>query len=186
MKKLIFALIAGVTAMGAAQAQGPYVGVGIASTDHSYKIGGATSVDADGYKANAKLFGGYDFNKTWGVEAGYTRFGSANANYSIGAVPGSVESKGNSIYAAAKATMPLNEQFSLFGKLGVARNKNELHSANVLYNRDESKTEAYGSVGAQYNLSKEVALSLEYERYGKTKDFGAKADAITVAARYNF
>jgi hypothetical protein len=31
-----------------------------------------------------------------------------------------------------------------------------------------------------------VALALAYERYGKSKDAGVKADAITVGARYSF
>ena len=188
MKKQIFALIVVASSMGAVHAQNPvpYIGLGVASADHNYSIAGASSMDADGYKAGGKLFGGVDFDKTWGLEAGYTRFGSASANYSIGAVPGSVSSKGHSLYLAGKATMPLNEQFSLFGKLGVARNKNEVHSTTALYNYDDSKTEGYGAIGAQYSLSKEVALSLELERYGKNKDNGAKANVVTVAARYNF
>lgn len=188
MKKQIFALIVVASTMGLAQAQtpAPYIGVGVASADHNYSIAGATSMDADGYKAGGKLFGGVDFDKTWGLEAGYTRFGSASGDYRIGAVNGSVSSKGHALYLAGKATMPLNEQFSLFGKLGVARNKNEVSSTAALYNYDESKTEGYGAIGAQYNLSKEMALSLELERYGKSKDNGAKANVVTVAARYNF
>jgi len=38
----------------------------------------------------------------------------------------------------------------------------------------------------QYNLNQQVALTAEYERYGKSKAFGAKADAWTVGARYSF
>jgi hypothetical protein len=188
MKKQIFALIAVASTMGAVHAQtpAPYIGVGIASADHNYSISGASNVDSDGYKASGKLFGGVEFDKTWGLEAGYTRFGSASANYNIGSTTGSVNSKGHALYLAGKATMPINEQFSLYGKLGVARTKNEVHSTTVAYNYDDSKTEGYGALGAQYNLSKEVALSLELERYGKNKDNGAKANVVTVAARYNF
>jgi hypothetical protein len=189
MKKQIFALIAAVSTMGAVHAQtapAPYIGLGIASADHNYSISGATGMDSDGYKASGKVFGGVDFDKTWGLEAGYTRFGSASGNYSIGGTNGSISSKGHSLYLAGKATMPVNEQFSLFGKLGVARNKNELSSTTAAYNYDESKTEGYGAIGAQYNLSKEVALSLELERYGKNRDNGNKANVVTVAARYNF
>ncbi len=187
MKKLIIAVIAVASTMGIAQAQTGYVGAGIVSADHKYNIGGATGLDGDGYKASGKLFGGVDINQTFAVEAGYAHFGSADANYSIAGVPGSVSSKGHSLYVAGKATMPVNEQFSLFGKLGVARNKYELNSATAAYNFDDSKTEAYGALGAQYNLSKQVALSLEVEHYGKNRDNAAKlGNAVTVAARYNF
>jgi len=192
MKKLIFALIAGATAMGAAQAQTtmaqarPYIGVGVASADHEYNVAGATNMDSDGYKASGKLFGGVEFDQTWGVEAGYTDFRKAHANFTRNNVPGRVESEGHSFYVAGKANAPINEQFSVYGKLGAAYNKSELHSVTPGLSRDDSKTEVYAGVGGQYNLSKQVALTLEYERYGKSKDFGAKADVITVAARYNF
>ncbi|MDB5908075.1 MAG: hypothetical protein JWP34_2189, partial [Massilia sp.] len=86
-------------------------------------------------------------------------------------------------YLAGKATAPINEQFSVFGKLGAANNKLELNDVNF---RGDSKTELYGALGAQYNINQQVAVTLEYERYGKSKDVGQKADVWTVAARYSF
>ena len=88
MNKLIVALIASVAAMSAAQAQQTapraYIGAGIASADHDLKAQGAANVDTEGWKASGKLFGGYEFNQTWGVEAGYTDFRKSDVNYSIG------------------------------------------------------------------------------------------------------
>jgi len=186
MKKLIFAALVGATMMGAAHAEGPYIGVGVATADHTSNIGGTTGVSSDGYKASGKLFGGYDFDKTWGVEAGYTDFRKSNYNYSVNGVPGSASSDGHAFYVAGKATAPINDQFSVFGKLGVAQDKSTLSASTAGFSRSDSKTEGYGGVGAQYNLTKQVALTLEYERYGKTKDFGAKADVWTVGAKYSF
>lgn len=188
MKKLIFALIAAATAVGSAQAAGPYVGVGIASADHSYKLSGTTNGSTDGYKASGKIFGGYDIDPTWGVEAGYTDFKKSTYNYTSTTTntAGRAESDGNSFYVAGKATAPINEQFSAFGKLGVARNKSTLSSATPAFNTSHSKTEVYAGVGLQYNLNQKVALTAEYERYGKSKDFGAKADVLTVGAKYAF
>lgn len=186
MKKLIFALLAGATAMGAAHAEGGYVGLGVASADHDFKVGGATSVNSDGYKASAKIFGGYEFTPMWGVEAGYTDLRNANADFTLNGVNSSVQSKGSRTYVAAKATVPVNDQFSVYGKLGVGYSKVELSSATPGLNWSDNKTEAYGAIGGQLNINKQVALTLEYERYGKKKDFGAKADAITVGARYSF
>ena len=118
MKKIIFALIAAATAMGSAQAAGPYVGVGAATADHSYNLPGTTNGSTDGYKASGKLFGGYDFNQTWGVEAGYTDVRKSDYNYTLNNVPGHAESDGHSLYVAGKVTAPINDQFSVFGKLG--------------------------------------------------------------------
>jgi opacity protein-like surface antigen len=184
MKKIIFAIIAAATAMGSAQAAGPYVGLGIASADHSYNLPGATGVNGDGYKASGKIFGGYDIDQTWGVEAGYTDFRKSDYNYTVNGVNGTGTSDGHSFYLAGKATAPINEQFSVYGKLGAANNKRTL--SDPVYGRSDSKTEVYAGVGAQYNLSQKVALTLEYERYGKSKDVGAKADVITVGAKYAF
>lgn len=187
MKKLIFALIAGTAAMTAAQAQTTdapraYIGAGVASVDHDF----AGSNDSDGWKAGGKLFGGVDFNQTFGLEAGYTDFRKSRANYSIGGLNGSAESDGYGAYVAGKATMPINEQTSLYGKLGVAHTKAKLRSAAVGLNHSESDNGVYAGVGVQYAINQQVSLLAEYERYGKKKDFGAKPDVLTIGAKYNF
>jgi OOP family OmpA-OmpF porin len=188
MKKLIIAMIAGAGAVGAAQAAapGPYVGVGVATADHQYNLSGATGTSSDGYKASGKVFGGYDFDQTWGVEAGYTDFRKSNANYTLNGAPGTAQSSGHAFYVAGKATAPINEQFSVFGKLGATNNHYSLSSATPAYNISDSKTQLYGGVGVQYNINQKVALTAEYERYGKKQDFGAKPDVFTIGAKYAF
>lgn len=187
MKKLIFALIAGTAVMTAAQAQTTttpraYVGVGVASADHEFQ--GAN--DSDGWKASGKLFGGVELDQTFGVEAGYTDFRKSRANYSIGGLNGTAESDGYGAYLAGKATMPINEQTSVYGKLGVTHTKAKLRSAAVGLNHSESDNGVYAGVGVQYALNQQVSLLAEYERYGKKKDFGAKPDVLTIGAKYNF
>lgn len=184
-KQLIFVLIAAATAMGSAQAQTgrAYVGVGAASADHTTNLPGTTNGTSEGWKTSGKLFGGYDFNNTWGVEAGYTDFRKSDYSYTTGNQTVRGQAEGHSTYIAAKATAPINEQFSVFGKLGVADNKVSLNDPVF---KGDSKTEVYAGVGGQYNLNQKVALTLEYERYGKSKDIGAKADVITVGAKYAF
>ncbi|QOY94630.1 porin family protein [Massilia sp. UMI-21] len=191
MNKLLVVLIASAAAMSAAQAQTTgapraYVGAGIASADHDFKMSGASNVDTEGYKASGKLFGGYEFDQTWGVEAGYTDFRKSDVNYSIGGVNNRGETDGHAYYLAAKATWPVNEQVSVYGKLGAARTKSELETLNAVQNMSRSKTEAYGALGAEYKLNQNVSLVGEYERYGKSKDFGAKADVFTIGAKYAF
>ena len=191
MKKLIVALIATTAAVGAAQAQTTqtqpraYVGVGIATADHvNSSTGGLTNFDSDGYKASGKIFGGYEFDQNWGVEAGYTDFRNSDFNYTANGVNGSGHTKGNSYYVAGKYNYPVNEQFSVYGKLGLQHSERKLETAAL--NLKNTDTGAYGAVGVQYNLNQQVALTAEYERYGKSKDFGAKADVWTVGARYSF
>jgi opacity protein-like surface antigen len=187
MKKLIFAaVLTGMTAMTAAQAQSnPYIGVGVAAADHDLKIGAAGSTTSDGWKASGKIFGGVDINQTFGVEAGYTDVRKADHTYTIGGVTNRATSEGNRSYIAAKGTLPVNDAFSVYGKLGAGYSKVKLSSA-TLGNTSDSKTEVYAGLGAQYKISEKVALTAEYERYGKSKDAGVKADAISLGARYSF
>lgn len=189
MKKIVFALITAAAAMSAAQAQTTprsYVGGSVVTADRSDTVPGASSSSEGKYKAGAKLYGGYEFNQTWGIEAGYTDFGKKNQGYTLNGVNGTAKTEGNSTYLAAKATAPLNERVSVYGKAGVARNNRELTATNAVLNQDVTKTEAYGAVGMQYNVNEQVALTAEYERYGKKRDFGVKPDAWTVGARYSF
>jgi len=192
MKKFIFVLIAGTAAMSAAQAQQTqtlpryYLGAGIATVDHKYSISGASNVDSDGYKVSGKVFGGYEFDETWGAEAGYTNYRKSRASFIRNGAAGRVESDGYSVYAAGKAALPIDERISVYGKLGVVYTKTDLSSATVGLGGDESDTSVYGAVGVQYNVNPQVALIAEYERYGKSRDFGAKPDVWTVGARYSF
>lgn len=189
MKKILFALIAGVTAtaMSGAIAQSkPYIGIAAASADHDFKIGGATNVDAEGYKPSVKVFGGVDFTPTFGMEAGYTDLREADHAFNVGAARYTGTTDGRRAYVAGKATLPVNEAFSVYGKLGAGYTKTNLTTSAPGLSGSDSKTEVYAGLGGQYNISDRTALVLEYERYGKSKDVGAKADAITAGAKFSF
>jgi OOP family OmpA-OmpF porin len=191
MKKLIFALIAGSTAMAAAQAQNmtpqrAYVGAGVATVESDYRISGASNVENSGWKGSGKLFGGVELDQTFGVEAGYTDFRKSRASYTANGVNGVAEADGYGAYLAGKATMPINEQTGIYGKLGVAHTKREMTASTPGIARKVSDNGVYAGVGVQHALNQQVSLIAEYERYGKKSDFGAKPDVLTIGAKYNF
>lgn len=185
MKQFVMALLATTCAAGAAHAQSPspYLGLGVLSAQHDFVL---STSQADDRKTGFKLFGGADFNQTWGVEAGYTDFGKVRAALDMPPGGGHMGMHNTFVYAAAKATLPLNPQFAMVAKLGVGRNKLELTDAPISSFRERSDTGVYAGVGVQFQLSKEVALSAEYERYGSKETFGVKPDVFTLAARYSF
>src|SRR5471030_850427 len=178
MKKILFAMIAGATALSgisaanAADAGTAYIGAGVVGSHYDIKVPGAVSGDDNnGDKATGKVFAGY--------------------NYTSGATgaAGSIHTDAHSLYLAGKGTLPINDQFNVFGKLGAARNHNSVDATGDAagLNGSGSKTALYASVGGEYLLNKNVSLSLEYENYGKNDiDVGRKTGAITAGVRYNF
>ena len=111
-------------------------------------------------------------------------------DFTVGANSGHIESDAHSFYLAGKGSWPVNEQFSVFGKLGVARNHNSVSTSGLAaagLGGSGNKTALYASVGGEYAINKQVSLALEYEHYGKNQnDFGRKSGAVTASVAYHF
>lgn len=179
MKKLMIALIAtaAVAAAGTSSAQAQtmagkgYVGASAVTAKNS-------TLDAN--KADGKLFGGYQFDERMGVEAGWTNH--HETDFANGGLRGSTEGYGT--YVAAKYTMPVNEQVSAYGKLGISHNERKMNTNVGNFKQDD--TSGYAGLGVEYKLNQNTALVAEYERYGKTKDFGARANVWSAGLKYGF
>ncbi|MCG2585292.1 outer membrane beta-barrel protein [Massilia sp. TS11] len=185
MKKTVFALIAAAFAFSAHAAEPgtAYVGVGVATVDHNADIAGASNMGSTGYKASGKIFGGYNFDKNVALEAGYTDFAKSTYNYTAGTASKFAESDGHAFYVAGKYSVPVNDTVNVYGKLGLTRVKNSVSGA---LNTSDSNTRAYGGLGAEFALNKQVALNLEYERYGTKTAVGAKPDVWSAGVKFAF
>ena len=189
MKNVIFAIAAAaVVASGSAVAQqGWYAGLGAGQSNTSfntsdYSFGLAAINESQDKTQDAwKVFTGFNFTQNWAIEGGYADLGTAKYKYSgtgiLTGLSGAAKDKETSWFLEGKGTVPLNDQFNLFGKVGVTWNKLELTGStnNALVNAlaglpwERSKTTSgvvYG-VGGEYNLNKQVAFRLEYEDFGK-------------------
>lgn len=191
MKKALFALLSASAALTgvSAHAQSSYVGVGVTATPYEYSVNDAASSDHNnGTKAGGKIFAGYDFNKTYGVEVGYTDFGSKDYNYTQNGAAGKIGTDAHSFYVAGKASMPLTQQVSLVGKLGVANNYESIDTSGVANGvaQGDSNVRLYGAIGAEYAINQKVSLTADYEHYGKTSDYGRKSGTFSVGAKYSF
>ncbi|WP_322403633.1 porin family protein [Massilia luteola] len=191
MKAFTFVLAAAALAAGtAAHAQQsmtasdtasyhPYVGIGVAS---------AGNVTTGSRHADAKIFGGVDFSNNLGVEAGYVKFSSRDSHFSEAQTgfPGGVISatKGYGAYVAAKYTVPINDRFSAYGKLGVSHNERK-YTSNVGFDEDIDNG-VYAGLGAQYKLNEKLSLVGEYEQYGKGKQMGARAGVWSAGLKFGF
>jgi OOP family OmpA-OmpF porin len=190
MKKTLFAVLAGVVAMGAAQAQttsaisstadGPqaYFGIGIGAVNDSI---------TNDHKRTTKIFGGYDFDQNWGVEAGYSWLGSTGFYVPQGANDFTyTHLKASSFYAAAKYTFPLTERSSVYGKLGLAHSEQKYSSQAPGWNFKENDNGLYAAVGLQSKLTEHVSLYAELERNGKRPDNGPKNHVLNAGLKFGF
>lgn len=181
MKKLILALAATLVATGAAHAQsstqapGAYAGIGVSSVG---------KMISDGRKAQAKVFGGYEFDQNFGVEAGITNRSRESLDLTMNGQSFTARTRGFNSYVAGKYTMPINEQFSAYGKLGMSYNVVK-HSSLGMDHKEED-TGLYAGIGVQYKISDKAALIAEYERSGKREGANDPNDAWTLGLKYGF
>lgn len=188
MKKILLAaLLAGSSV--AAFAQTAYVGVDLVNSRSSLNIPGV--VDQSSSKTSGKLVIGYNFNPTWAIEGGYVDLGNPTYNFTVATVPVSVKTDANSWFLAGKATAPINDQFSFYGKLGFARNHLKASASAAVpggfASASDNKTALYAGIGAQYNFNKNIGWTVELERFGPSDDGGgSKRNAFSTGLRFTF
>ncbi|MDN2715614.1 porin [Janthinobacterium sp. SUN120] len=187
MKKQLFAAV--VSAALAfplfAQAEGFYAGANVGRSELKLNVDGQGS-EKD-HKTGYKAYAGYDFTPNFGAEAGYVNFGKVK----LYGEDASANLESSAFYVAATGTLPLNEQFSLFGKAGVTQNRAKPSNNKDFFDFDGSKnkTAAVFGIGAAYHFDKKLSLVAEYENFGKvfSVDGGnMKADLLSIGLRYKF
>jgi OOP family OmpA-OmpF porin len=74
----------------------------------------------------------------------------------------------------------------IYGGYNVDQNNERKYDNGAGTHVNNYDTGLYGGVGVEYKLNENLAVNAEYERYGKDKAFGAKADVYTVGLKYGF
>ncbi len=176
---------AALTASPAALAQGGYIGLAIGQSKHHDAEDVCTAVaglpgvscEVDDTDTAGALFGGYEFNRYFGVEIGYHDFGEAVIDARIpgplgeGRIRGTVSVSG--AYAALVGRAPIGDRFSLLGKIGVLSGTAEsdvtLTVRGVPLNaesfEDDGSEGIYG-LGFAYRFNDRFGVRLMYDRLG--------------------
>ncbi len=123
-----------------------------------------------------KIEVGYDFNQNWGVELGYTSFGTlfeSNDN-SL-----SLSQKSNAITLSVLGTLPINEWFGVYGRAGYARyDTNNSGVVDGVAVEDESGNTPMWGAGAKFTINEQFALRLEYQNYADLSDMPGRKDDV--------
>lgn len=137
---------------------------------------------------------GYDFNKFFALEVAYRDLGTVSdrGSYTDANVLYNYrdEASASAIQASIVGKLPISDEFSVFGRLGVGKVDIDYDSVETSGNTSwsdsdsVSKSKALFGVGASYNITPEVALRAEYNQYAKWGD--TKLSAVTIGATYHF
>jgi len=183
MKKVIaLAALAFIAAQASAAEKTWYVGGDISSTQFK----------ADGDKERKTGFGatlGYSLSENFAIELQARRLGSASFSETIDSVTYSTKVRANSLSASVLGIVPVNNEFSLFGRLGYSRNSLDFSvkpsNASVTINADGHKNKVLYGFGGNYQFDKNLGLRLEYVNLGKNKINVAGAEAEAKIQQFN-
>lgn len=197
----IVAALAGVSGAACAADNGWYVLGGAGQTtsfnDKSTLDSAVTAAGGIGFSSSYskptvyKLQAGYQIDKNWAVEGGY--LGSTNATYSAAggnlAGPVTASAKISGWNLTGVGILPVANQFSLLGKLGVAGIRNSVTAAGPggAIAASGSKTDFTYGIGAQYDFTNAVFARLNLDSYKVGSSTSATRNTVwTIDVGYKF
>ncbi len=201
----------GLSVLGAAHAadeSNVYVGAGIGSASLSEKGGGVdTGLASQGItstsdiKKNELNYGlnlGYQFNRNFALEGGWTSLGKHDITGTVSApaadtLSGSV--KAHMFDVAAVGTLPLDGGFGVYGKLGLARTSTKVDvgsgtGATTPADTSENRWGPLYGLGVSYAFNRDVEGTLEYDRVDRLGNDSTTgrfdANLVTAGVRVRF
>jgi OmpA-OmpF porin, OOP family len=145
-----------------------------------------TSGTVDGKDTAFKVFGGYMFNRHFGVEGAYVNLGEASYSGDFFGLPvtgGKVEVSGFNV--AALGSYPITEQFSVFGKIGLFIWESEASdtTGGLPFSNQADGTDISFGLGVGYSFTRNLGLRAEWERF-KLDDVDADLISLGVVWRF--
>ena len=142
--------------------------IGQGDIDDEVTEGLITSGTVDGKDTAFKIFGGYMFNRHFGVEAAYVNFGEATYSGDFFGSPvtgGKIEIDGFNLSAIGSA--PITEQFSIFGKVGLFLWDAEASdtTAGLPFSAKDDGSDVSFGIGVGYNFSRNLGVRAEWEMF---------------------
>ena len=160
--------------------------VGQSDIDEDITAGLITSGSTDSKDTAFKLFGGYMFNRHFGVEAAYVDLGEASYSGDFVGAPvtgGKVETSGFGV--SALGSYPVTEQFSIFGKIGIFFWEAEASdtTGGIPFSAKTDGTDVSFGVGVNFNFTQNLGVRAEWERFALDE---VDADLISIGIQWRF
>lgn len=143
-----------------------------------------------------KLYAGYQINRNFALEAGYadlgkiTGEGTATLTDSGGdyQVDWSGNMKVKSWSFSVVGSVPVSERFSVFGKLGIQHWQQKISGISGLTSdsEKESGTDPLWGLGVKFDMSKQLTLRAEWERFQDVGESKQDIDLLSLGLMYSF
>jgi OOP family OmpA-OmpF porin len=158
---------------------GLFVGASFGSSHLDEDFGGF-NIDTD---ANAyRIVGGFQFGDYLGLEAGYHNFGDFEETVDLGGLSSLTEVTADGWTLGGTLGLPLNEQFSLYGRAGVFFWDADVEVDGFSINVPEDENPYYGG-GARVDVTSQLSLIGDWTRYELDT---IESDVISVGFQYRF
>ena len=158
---------------------GLFVGASFGSSHLDEDFGGF-NIDTD---ANAyRIVGGFQFGDYLGLEAGYHNFGDFAETVDLGGFTSLTEVTADGWTLGGTLGLPLNEQFSLYGRAGVFFWDADVEVDGFSINVPEDENPYYGG-GARVDVTSQLSLIGDWTRYELDT---IESDVISVGFQYRF
>ncbi len=156
----------------AAKDSGVFMGLGVgqATFDDSATVNG-TAVSVDDDDIGWRFFAGYQLNKNFAIEGGWTDLGDFSGT--VGATGFNVEVEGFTM--SGVGILPINDKFDLRAKAGVFMWDADVDAGAGGASSDGNDF-TFG-LGAVYHFTDNIGFRLEWDRY----DADADLDMITLS-----
>jgi OOP family OmpA-OmpF porin len=174
--RVLFAAVFSVTSItlsSIAQAQGWYAGVGFGQSKADIECDLDITCSSDDTDTGWKLFVGNRFSPNAAVEFGYLNFGEAKINGTdsfFGSAGATIESSGFNM--ALVGFLPIGKSVNLIGKVGLFRWDLDASVSTSIGAGDSSESgiDPMFGIGASFDLGKDTAVRIEWERFTDVGD----------------
>jgi OOP family OmpA-OmpF porin len=172
---------------------GWYVGVSVGQSQQADTCEGIPGCDD---KDTAfKVFGGYQVNRNFAIEGGYTDLGKTNINVSGPGGNLSANIKANAWEVVGVGILPVADRFALLGKIGLYRGEVEGTGSGVVLgipislSGKDTNTDLTFGVGAKFDITRNFAVRGEWQRYssmGGSEVVETDVDVLSVGVTFKF
>lgn len=176
-----------------ALAEGPYLIAAVGSavpagsvksdTDNAFVAVGARGLSSSMSNGSSMSGGiGYSFSEGLAIEAGYFNSGTMTYTGTASGVALNADVKITAMQIALIGSLPMNETFSLYGKVGYSQATTDVSlrvGSSSASNSSKNGSSGYG-LGAIYKVSDSVSVRAGYELYA------SDLNGFTVGVQFKF